>query len=203
MNSISDALAINQLLGRLVYFHILFIEPSLTPRRTQQATRRVCCLHDQPGSGHAATLDLTTTPWSALTQIAADLDNRTCRDQDSGCCPSCRIRSCAAIIADCWIATEQRAYQHDLPLADDTRRRWTATVAQLIATAFAHQHNIHCTDCSGADIASTPPAEWFPMTGELARLWRDPTGPAPVVSWLNHCIRLDDIAQHLRQGSTP
>ncbi|MDN2495621.1 hypothetical protein ACWDSJ_35525 [Nocardia sp. NPDC003482] len=201
MNNTSDTLAVNQLLGRLVYFHVLFIEPSWQPRHTMQAQRSLCCRHIDLGATHVSRLYTNTTPWTALIQIAADLGAWTTWCEDSQrCCPACRIRSCAVVIVDCWATTEQRAFGGDLPVPDDTRRRWSTAIAELMVRAFAHQHGLQCAVRSNVDTTSTPPPDRFPLTFELARLWRDPTCPDPVVSWLNHCTRLDDIAERLCQG---
>ncbi|MFG1774625.1 hypothetical protein ACGFIX_34030 [Nocardia salmonicida] len=204
MTDTNGALAVNQLLGRLVYFHILFIEPSLSSWHVRNRSQGLCCRHDRPATDAVAIIDIDieATPWSALTQIATDLGAQPCRDLTSGCCPVCRVRWCAMTIAQGWVAIEHRAYASDRPVSDNSTQQWSATIAERMASVFADQLSLHCGRRSSIALTSTPPAHRFPLTTELAQLWLDPFHLVPVISWLNHCTGLDDIARRLHQGST-
>ncbi|MGH8929906.1 MAG: hypothetical protein ACRDZO_04535 [Egibacteraceae bacterium] len=104
------------------------------------------------------------------------------------------------MIAGWWASTEQRAYGTPAA-APETREAWSRAVAVRLAKAYAGQHE---AACAGLDRAAAKPEtprlptpEELPLTGELLALWSDPTARQPVVSWLNHCAGLDDVARVL------
>ncbi|MGY1975695.1 hypothetical protein [Nocardia gipuzkoensis] len=198
----TDILTANQLLGRLVYFHVLFIDPAL-PTSWTPPPSTTCCHHDRREPQPPTRIDLRATPWAALTQINDSLGGGACRENDSDrCCPACRIHACAAAVADCWIVTEHHAYCDDPLIHDDTRRAWSDTVADRITAVFSRLYQTPCAWSANAHTASQPPAGQFPLTGELAALWSETSRATPVISWLNHCAGLDDIARHLRRRSS-
>jgi len=104
------------------------------------------------------------------------------------------------VIARWWASTEQRAYGRT-PLALETREALGHAVAVRLGKAFAAQHQAACDGLDRAaakpETARLPTPEELPLTGELLALWSDPTVRQPVVSWLNHCAGLDDVARVL------
>lgn len=163
-------LSINQLLGRIAYFHALFVEPTGIKPQIQPHT---CCRHRHPATSEGS--------WSVLREIAESLGAAGCR-----CCPACTVRLHAEVIARCWIDAELAAYGRTaVPV--DLRRQWAAAAGNRLSQAAAG---------SGHADDDVPPCD-LPLTGELLALWADPHQDAPVASWLNHCNALEDIARVL------
>ncbi|MFE0458138.1 hypothetical protein ACFW1A_02610 [Kitasatospora sp. NPDC058965] len=198
MNTALTDVTLHQLLGRIVYFHTIFIAPA---RREAPALgpAEACCNHRADVRQRTAYGLLATTAWSALDEIAATLPGHhaPCPDRDGSCCAACRVATAGATITDAWLVTEHHAYQRSRP---DTATRVvcrTAGAARL-AHAFAAQHASACPALAslssvGSPLLPTP--DELPLTGELLALWQDPLSNAsrPVVSWLNHCTAVDDI----------
>ncbi|MEU6706097.1 hypothetical protein [Streptomyces wuyuanensis] len=203
-----DAVTIHQLLGRIAYFHTLFIEPALTSRKQPRAGE-ACCNHmntvgyRQPDVGTVA-----SSAWAVLDEIATTLGEhlRLCPNSGHQCCAACRIAASGAAIAQAWAVTEHRSYGLLLPAAPLV---WTcrATAATRLALIFTQQHGTPCRTLAQAETPAAdllPNSGALPLTGELLALWRDPLAATrrPVVSWLNYCTDLNDIHRVLQQGGT-
>jgi len=200
--NISETLAVNQLLGRLAYFHALFVESALPPTRPDPtASHGPCCHHALGERVDQADVDVSATAWAVLLEIGANLGTDLCCLHTTACCPTCRIQSCSAAVSGLWIASEAHAYRWDQPPTAHTRQEWQATISAHMTAAFARQYGTHCTRTTTPAVSTATPTDRFPLTGELAALWSAPTSAAPVISWLNHCASIAEIAQHLCTGS--
>ncbi|WP_433664675.1 hypothetical protein ACQPW1_22545 [Nocardia sp. CA-128927] len=195
----AETAIVNQLLGRLCYFHVLFIEPALS---TPHALLDQQCCHHR-GSAMAAvtaaeSAALESSPWRVLAEIGGSIGVQQCRPDVSTCCAACRVRSYASAIADCWISTESRAYRHSRPKVTH-RTQWCKVIAERMVTAFDRQYGTSCTAVVELPAErAMPDLSGLPLSGELSELWVAPIGAAPVASWLNHCAGIDDIAHELR-----
>jgi hypothetical protein len=184
MNSAIDDVTLHQLLGRIVYFHTLFIVPAFTPAE-DLGTGQACCNHRADTHQRTAYGLLATTAWTALDEIAATLHGHhsPCPHRDGACCATCRVATAGGTVADAWIVTEHHAYRRPPP--EDRFRQVTRAVACPALASLDRGH--------GNPLLPSP--EDLPLTGELLALWQDPlsTASSPVVSWLNHCTALDDV----------
>ncbi|MCM1972558.1 hypothetical protein [Streptomyces sp. G1] len=203
----SDAVTLHQLLGRIAYFHTLFIEPALTSSR-QPGAGEPCCNHkDTAGDGRPDVgAMLATTAWAVVDEIAATLGEYLllCPDAGHRCCATCRVAASSAAIAQAWTITEHRAYDRPLPTTALLRACRT-TAATRLTLVFAEQHGTACVALPQAETSDEgllPDSDDLPLTGELLALWQDPLAAtrSPVVSWLNHCTDLNDIHRVLQQG---
>ncbi|MQS39043.1 hypothetical protein [Streptomyces katsurahamanus] len=204
-----DVVTIHQLLGRISYFHTLFIEPALISSGKPRAGE-VCCNHmDTAGYGQPnAGAVLTSTAWAVLGEIATTLGEHLCLcpDSDHRCCATCRIAASGAAIAQAWAVTEYHLYHRPLPAALLLLGCRTAAASRL-ALVFARQYGTSCGAQARAETPDTgllPDSGDLPLTGELLALWQDPLAAtrSPIVSWLNHCTDLNDIHRVLQQGGT-
>lgn len=205
MSTATDALTIHQLLGRIVYFHALFIEPILKPGPAP-GPGPMCCNHGQ-ATGQATISDLLpNSAWAALVEIAATLPahDQPCPKADGACCATCRVAVAAASIADSWAQNEYRCYQQTEP-SEMLLRLCRHTAAARLGQVFATQHAASCLALRQLTVPEElPSAEHLPLTGELLALWANPTATTrhPVASWLNHCTGLDDIRRVLETRRT-
>ncbi len=195
-----NTLTVHQLLGRLVYFHVLFIEPELPPMGRPAGGGEVCCRHSDPVPASDDTTRLRDTAWAAVEEIAATLAaTSTCPGEVARCCPTCQVLAAGKAITDCWMDVEHRAY--GTPPQPGDQEDWSRAVAVRLAAVFSRQHDSVCAALAGAtarwSTVRPPSAERLPLTSELMTLWADPTDRAPVISWLNHCTALTDVAQVL------
>jgi hypothetical protein len=202
--SAPDALTVHQLLGRIVYFHTLFISPEL---RTDSVPEPgpACCNHGIAPGRRCISEVLAGSAWSALVEVAAALPAhyRPCPKTSGTCCATCRITAAASAVACGWALTEHRTYRQTEP-AEHLIRDCGHAAADRLGQVFAAQH---ASSCPALDrLTATSPApqalpsvEELPLTGELLALWADPdtTTRHPVASWLNHCTGLDDIRRVL------
>ncbi|CAM5605512.1 hypothetical protein SAVIM338S_05509 [Streptomyces avidinii] len=205
-----DAVTLHQLLGRISYFHTLFIEPALTSSR-QPGAGEPCCNHKgTAGDGRRPDVGslLANTAWVVLDEIAVTLGEYLllCPDAGHRCCATCRVAAASAAIAQAWTVTEHLAYDQPLPTTVLLRACRT-TAATRLALVFAEQHGTACGALPQAetpDAGLLPDSDELPLTGELLALWQDPLAAtrSPVVSWLNHCTDLKDIHRVLQQGGT-
>ncbi|MCQ9179283.1 hypothetical protein KMT30_09615 [Streptomyces sp. IBSBF 2953] len=211
MNRAADALTMHQLLGRIVYFHALFIEPALGPS-PPSGPSSACCNHTAaPGRRAIADL-LPDSAWTALVEVATTLPEhfRPCPHATGACCATCCIASAAEAVAAGWAQTEFRSYWQAEPGETLLRACGQAAAARL-GRVFADWHTAHCPALG--QLTALPEAtealrrtEDLPLTGELLALWADPTATTrrPVASWLNHFTGLDDVRRVLetrRSGS--
>lgn len=201
-----DTLTVHQLLGRMVYFHALFIEPVLTPAVRPARRSEWCCRHGQQDLvADGAAPALRDTAWAVVAEIAATLPADTCPGEARRCCPTCRVLTAGIAIAECWLDVEHGAFG-PLSMPPGARGCWGRAVAVQLAAAFASQHGSVCTALQRATATSSivppPSPERLPLTSELMVLWADPTDDAPVASWLNHCTGLTDIAKVLHTRRT-
>ncbi|NUK21939.1 hypothetical protein [Streptomyces lunaelactis] len=205
----SDEVTVHQLLGRIDYFHTLFVEPAHAASG-RPGVGEPCCKH-LTASGHAqpdvGSL-LADTAWAVLDELAATLGEHllACPASDNTCCATCRVADSAAAIAQAWAITEHQAYDRPPPSAALLRACRSTAAAQL-ARVFAQQHETTCrprTTSRTADTGRLPDSSELPLTGELLALWENPTAAThrPVVSWLNHCTELSDIHRLLQQRET-
>ncbi|WP_369184144.1 hypothetical protein [Streptomyces sp. Y1] len=199
-----DEVTVHQLLGRISYFHALFIEPTLAPA-TAATSGEACCNHRTPAETVRPSVGglLAHSAWAVLDEVAATLGARAgrCPSHGHACCATCRVAGSAAAVADAWLATEHRAYRRLEPGAP-MRQACREAVAARLTRVFVHQHHAPCPAAHVDEKAGAwllPGADELPLTGELLALWRDPLsgGGSPVVSWLNHCTDLDDIRRVL------
>ncbi|MEU7028951.1 hypothetical protein AB0A60_19950 [Streptomyces sp. NPDC046275] len=205
-----DELTVHQLLGRIVYFHVLLIAPGLPAADRGPASGPACCRHRTPGSRLRDTT-LEGSAWGALLAVAVELPghHKPCPRKSGTCCPACRVTSAAAAVGSGWAAAEHRAYHQRSPapgLADACGRAAASRVGRVFAAR-------HATACAALDrLTAEPPApealpsvDELPLTGELLALWADPaaTTQAPVTSWLNHCTGLGDVRRVLESRRTP
>ncbi|MEW1616315.1 MULTISPECIES: hypothetical protein [unclassified Streptomyces] len=204
-----DTVTIHQLLGRIAYFHALFIEPVLVSSE-QPGAGEPCCNHkDAAGFGQPDVgAVLASTAWAVLDEIATTVGEHLllCPDSDRRCCAVCRVKASGAAIAQAWTVTEHRAYGLPLP-AGPLLRACRTTAAARLALVFTRQHGASCGGLAQAeapDAGLLPDSSDLPLTGELLALWQDPLAAtrSPVVSWLNHCTDLNDIHRVLQQGGT-
>ncbi len=207
MTPAPDAVVLAQLLGRIVYFHTLFIAPGLQPSPTA-GPGNPCCNHNSSQGQRTRYGLLGTTAWSALDEIATDLNgyDRQCPELGRDCCATCRVADCAAAVVDAWLTTELYAY--GLPaIRANARQAIRAQAALQLSTAFADHYQSHCPTQDEHLRACGPQpheAAMLPLAGELLALWQDPLTRAeqPVVSWLNHCTALTDIRRVLNSRRT-
>ncbi len=204
-----DTVTIHQLLGRIAYFHTLFIEPVLVASE-QPGAGEPCCNHkDTEGFGQPEVgAVLANTAWAVLDEIATTVGEHLllCPDSDHRCCAVCRVAASGAAIAEAWTVAEHRAYGLPLP-ADPLVRACRTTAATRLALVFTQQHGASCGGLAQAeapDAGLLPDSSDLPLAGELLALWQDPLAAtrSPVVSWLNHCTDLNDIHRVLQQGGT-
>ncbi|MFD5494612.1 hypothetical protein ACFWH4_17310 [Streptomyces sp. NPDC127091] len=201
-----DEVTVHQLLGRIAYFHTLFIESALAPAGAPKPGTS-CCNHQrtsEPRQPQASTVSADTA-WAVLDEIATTLGEhlRPCPSSGRGCCATCRVAASGAAIAEAWTATEYRAYGRPPPDARLRQACRTAGSARL-ARVHAEQYRVNCpalAQAEEADAGPLPDSDELPLTGELLALWQDPLAAtrSPVVSWLNHCTDLNDIHRVLQQ----
>jgi len=204
-----DQVTVHQLLGRLCYFHTLFIQPALQPAE-QSTTGRPCCHHQPvPGPAQPDVADtLHTSAWLVLEEIATTLTGhlQPCPATGKDCCATCRVTGVGAALAHAWLTTELRAYQRP-PATTTAHQDCRAAAGARLGRVFAAQF---ATTCPTPTLPALPARRLpsprdVPLTGELLALWHNPLaadGASPVVSWLNHCTGLDDIRRVLQQRST-
>ncbi|MFD5469622.1 hypothetical protein [Streptomyces sp. NPDC127105] len=206
MISAADTQTVHQLLGRIVYFHALFIEPELRPGPWPEAGP-ACCNHDVAALSPRRTVDelLPDSAWATLGDIAATLPDyhRPCPRAAGTCCATCYIATASAAVAAGWVQTEWRACRRTDEPEKLLRVCGTAAAVRL-GRVFAAQHETPCPTLDGfAEVLTMrevlPGPEELPLTGELLALWADPTVTTrqPVASWLNHCTGLDDVRRVL------
>lgn len=203
-----DEVTVHQLLGRIAYFHALFIEPALTSDE-RLSTDKPCCSHqDYTGSRPPSVpTESAGTAWTVLDEIARALGKHLVPypRPDRHCCAICRVAASGTAIAQAWTITEHRAY-HRPPPTGRLLQVCSSTAAARLAHVFAEQHGTHCralAQTEAADTSLLPESEELPLTGELLALWQDPlAATSPVVSWLNHCTDLNDIYRVLQQRGT-
>ncbi|MEV5766098.1 hypothetical protein AB0L34_16220 [Micromonospora sp. NPDC052213] len=205
MDSVTDSLTIHQLLGRIVYFHALFIEPALRPSAAR-GPGPVCCNHGlDSGRGTVGEL-LADSAWVALVEVAAALPahHQPCPKTDGACCATCRVAAAAAAVAAGWAQTEYRGYQRTEP-AETLLRSCRLAAAARLGRVFATQHAAPCPALDRLTVLEAQPgAEELPLAGELLALWANPIANTrhPVTSWLNHCTDLDDVRRVLETRRT-
>lgn len=210
MISAADTLTIHQLLGRIVYFHALFIEPALRSD-LQPEPGSACCNH-AVSVGSSRTVDevVPDSAWAALGDVAATLPDhhRPCPRAVGTCCATCRIASASEAVAAGWAETEWRAYRQTEP-PESLLRNCGRAAAVRLGRVFAVQYTAPCPALAGFAQALSvaeelPGTEQLPLTGELLTLWADPTATTrePVASWLNHCTGLDDVRRVLDKRRT-
>src|SRR5580700_7037819 len=139
-----DLTTAHQLLGRIVYFHALFIEPALT-RRASATPGTLCCNHDgfSPGQKPASVV-LQGTAWAALDDVSVTLPAfyQRCPAVADNCCAVCRVAAASAAIATCWADTEYRAYHQS---DESARVRACGQAAAVrIGAAFATLRSAAC-----------------------------------------------------------
>ncbi|WP_162890187.1 hypothetical protein [Streptomyces olivoreticuli] len=205
MSSITDTLTIHQLLGRIAYFHALFIEPALQPS-TLRGPGSECCNHAANPGQYSVGEVLPDSAWSALTEVASTLPtyHRPCPKADGVCCATCRVASAAAAVAAGWAQTEYRSYRQTKPAVSLLHVCERAAAARL-GRVFADQYAASCPTLDRLTAPEVlPGTEELPLTGELLALWADPTTTTrqPVASWLNHCTGLDDVRRVLEMRRT-
>ncbi len=199
-------MTVPQLLGRIAYFHAMFIEAAL-PAMTPAPAGTPCCNHDA-STPHQLEISalLPDTASVVLGEVAATMPahHRRCPVASGGCCAVCHITAASACIAAGWADTEYRAFQGASP--PSRVHDCAQTAAARIGRAFAAQTSAVCPRLKQLILtqhgASPPTAGELPLTGELLALWACPaqTRRQPVVSWLNHCTSLDDIRRVREQG---
>ncbi|AVV42903.1 hypothetical protein C6376_17250 [Streptomyces sp. P3] len=206
MISAADTQTVHQLLGRIVYFHALFIEPALQPGPRPEPGP-ACCNHGSAAHGLRRAVDelLPDSAWAALGDVAATLPDhhRPCPSATGACCATCYIASASAAVAAGWAQAECRGYRRKD--ATETLLRVCGNAAAVrLGRVFAVQHETPCPTLNGFDEVlamreALPGPEQLPLTGELLALWADPTVTTrqPVASWLNHCTGLDDVRRAL------
>ncbi|MEU7072958.1 hypothetical protein AB0B30_27885 [Streptomyces narbonensis] len=205
-----DELTVHQLLGRIVYFHVLLIAPDLPAADREPAWGPACC-HHRAHSSRFPDAALEGSAWGALLEVSAELPDhhRPCPRTSDTCCAACRVTSAASAVGSGWASAEHRAYHQRLPepgLLDACGRAAASRVGRVFAAPYA-------TTCTALDrLTAQPPApeelpgvDELPLTGELLALWADPaaTTQAPVASWLNHCTGLGDVRRVLESRRTP
>jgi hypothetical protein len=192
-----ETVTVHQLLGRIVYFHTVFIEPSLSGSLYGRSVQP-CCRHSQSDPvGDRRIASFRDTAWAVLAEIAATIPSAQCPGDKSQCCPVCQVSTAGQAIAACWIDTEHAAYAR-LSKQLERRNAWSLAIASRLATTFSRQHNLRClAERTAPTDAPSVPADQLPLTAELLALWADPADSTPVTSWLNHCANLTDIAHVL------
>ncbi|WP_435211963.1 hypothetical protein [Streptomyces sp. bgisy034] len=205
MSSAADALTIHQLLGRIVYFHALFIEPAHRPS-PPPGPGPECCNHGASFGRRTTDELLHDSAWAALVEVATTIPthHQPCPKAAGSCCATCRISAAAAAIAAGWAETECRGYRQDDP-AETLLQTCGRAAAARLGRVFAAQHTAPCPALDQLTVPEPlPDVQELPLTGELLALWADPTATArqPVASWLNHCTGLDDVRRVLETSRT-
>ncbi|MFF8618209.1 hypothetical protein [Streptomyces sp. NPDC015350] len=205
-----DELTVHQLLGRIVYFHVLLIAPDLPAAERMPASGPACCHHRAHGSRLLDTA-LEGSAWGVLLEIAAELPDhhRSCPRSSGTCCAACRVTSAASAVGSGWAAAEHRAY-HQCPPEPGLLDACGRAAASRVGRVFAAQHDTSCAALSRFTVdppapEALPGVDELPLTGELLALWADPaaTPQTPVASWLNHCTGLGDIRRVLESRRAP
>jgi len=201
----AQILNVHQLLGRLGYFHALFIEPTLAahPEYVTDLRTRVANADFLPTVAphheHRMALDLRATAWNVLPAMITRLPLDVTVSEADEDCVTCRVIVDARMLSAAWIAVQARAL--DLPVPAPAT---DLTVGILLGRAFAMQHDADCALIANlAPPGTLPGVEALPLTAELLACWHDPFNPRPeaVSRWLNHCSGLDDIRHIIRTRS--
>lgn len=191
-------LSIHQLLGRIGYFHALFIEPVISehPDAVTAVPASVCCRHNGMDLERLIPhSELASSAWELLPRIAHQL-GATCACPANGpdCCAACMVAYSAKTTAATWIAAQAVALEFTVP-----QDRAAQAIGRILARAFATEYG---ADCAQLDRDTTPGATIqlaeehpLPLTAELLGVWVDSaTAPGGRLStWLNHCSGMDDI----------
>ncbi|MFJ9961273.1 hypothetical protein [Streptomyces avermitilis] len=207
MSSTADALTIHQLLGRIMYFHVLFIEPAHRPS-PPPGPGPACCNHGASLGRRTAGELLPDSAWSGLAEVATTVPahHQRCPKVAGSCCATCCVSAAAAAVAAGWAETECRGYRWADP-AETLLRTCGRAAAARLGRVFAAQHAAPCPALDQLTVPEPlPGVDELPLTGELLVLWANPIATArqPVASWLNHCTGLDDVRRVLetrRSGS--
>jgi hypothetical protein len=203
----ADVTAIHQLLGRLAYFHALFIEPALSTSNLtcRDPLTRACCNHRSARAAHPTVMAaLKPTAWNVVHELGEAVHltaSPECVACDT-CCAVCRVLLCGTAVTAAWITAECRAYQRSRP-DPETSAVWALAAGTRLAAAFSAQFQATCPRLEQAAGLVSPPIpdraglSGLPLTSELLALWENPAAISrkPVTSWLNHCTDLDDIAR--------
>ncbi|MGX1760474.1 hypothetical protein ACWIG5_26765 [Streptomyces lydicus] len=204
MTSAADALTIHQLLGRIVYFHALFIAPEVRTGSLPKPGQE-CCNHGAAPGRRPTGEVLADSAWSALAEVATILPayHRPCPKLSETCCATCRITAAASAVASGWALTEHRTYRQSGPATQLVEDCGNAA-ADRLGQVFAAQHACPCPALDRLTAAhpapqALPSVDELPLTGELLVLWADPAATThhPVASWLNHCSGLGDVRRVL------
>ena len=208
---IEDQLMVNQLLGRIVYLHCLFVEPnSRRPSRSSAIRGGECCYHRSKlgTTPRPKAKTAEATAWTALLEVAGAVMGEPLSPVGVGtCCGACLVLSAGCAIADRWIAVEHAAYGR-AALAADTQQQWARVAGVGLAAAFAKQHPTRCAVLDQlrgtAPSVDLPTPDAFPLTAELLAVWADPavSRGSPVVSWLNHCSELAEVGRVIQSRRT-
>lgn len=191
---------IHQLLGRMVYLHVHFIEPHESMNTSRHNCAWIpCCNHavDRPPRT-PSWREASASAWAVLVEVADSLPSTPrCRVSPDDCCATCVVAASAHAIAQRWIDVEREAYGLATWRPEETESG-ALLAGRRLSGIFAQQHDLRCRiRIDNAEILDAPSPDDLPLTGELLALWADPTGTdqAPVVSWLNHCAGLTDVAR--------
>ncbi|HEV2347004.1 MAG TPA: hypothetical protein VGS97_23080 [Actinocrinis sp.] len=197
-----QTLSVHQRLGRLGYFHALFIEPQISRSADCGADPQLpdiaapCCNHADSESVKPASMRLLDeSAWKLLKEIAICLGAKPrCPTATAECCPTCRVIADGLCVATAWTAVQRRVFKPagTPDYATDTM------ISLLLGHAFAVQQETACAlvgdSTYGGEIPQAAEND-LPLTAELINLWCDPFSPAApqAFTWLNHCAGMDDL----------
>jgi hypothetical protein len=203
MLSPRQTLSVHQRLGRLGYFHALFIEPAISRSADFAADSQLphiaasCCNHTRPASDRPASMRLLNeSAWKLLKEMAICLGAKPrCPMSTAECCPTCRVITDGLWVATAWSTVQRRVLTPAVPPKPAT----DTMISLLLGHAFAAQQEIACDFLGDAayDTREAPQAAEndLPLTAELINLWRDPFSPAApkAFTWLNHCAGMENL----------
>jgi hypothetical protein len=203
MLSPAQTLSVHQRLGRLGYFHALFIEPAISRSADFTADPQLpditapCCNHTGPATDRPASMRLLNeSAWKLLKEMATCLGAKPrCPMSTIECCPTCRVITDGLCVATVWSTVQRRVLKPAVPPEPATY----TMISLLLGHAFAAQQETVCDFLGDAayDTREAPQAAEndLPLTAELINLWRDPFSPAApkAFTWLNHCAGMDDL----------
>ncbi len=198
-----NQLQVHQLLGRIVYFHVMFFEPSLseymgTFSKSLPNDRHACSRHATNTHTKPQQATIMETPWQVIIDIADSLpDRRSCDGDSTKCCPCCAITEAGRAIALCWREIEALAYGKS---KDQEHQRFADQVGQTLSAVYRDTTSLICANNIKCDEIQSEmdPVELvnLPISSELLKVWHSLRcgNVLPIESWLNHCSTLKDVA---------